>query len=67
MDDKLYQESRQLAQEKIEARMRLLSMPPEEAQKLVDMTLYPQSWKFQPEDNDIWEESLSLYEAKVDA
>ena len=50
-------ESERLAQEKIEARLRLLAMPPEEAQKLVDMTLYPQYWEFHLEDHE-WEESI---------
>ena len=59
-------ESERLAQEKIKARLRLLAMPPEEAQKLVDMTLYPQYWKFRSEDDDVWSESLSLYEPEID-
>lgn len=35
-------------------------MSPEEAQKLVDMTLYPQYWEFHPEDH-LWEESIPTY------
>ncbi len=65
MDDKIDWESEQLAQKKIEARIRLLAMPPEEAQKLAEQTLYPQYWKLHSEDN-VWEESLSLYEAEID-
>lgn len=49
-----------LAQEKIEARLQLLAMPPEEAQKLVDMTLYPQYWEFRSEDH-VWEEFILTY------
>ncbi len=52
-----YEASQRLAQEKIDARMRLLALPPEEAQKLVDQTLYPQYWKFSSEDN-IWSETI---------
>lgn len=52
-----YGGTQQLACEKIDARMRLLAMPPEEAQKLVDMTLYPQYWEFSLE-NYTWEESI---------
>lgn len=48
----------QLMQEKIEARKRLLALPPEEAQKLVEQTLYPQYWEFRSDDN-VWEESLN--------
>lgn len=50
----------QLAQEKIEARIKLLAMPPEEAQKLVEQTLYPQYWQFCLEDH-AWEESIPTY------
>ncbi len=50
-------ESERLAQEKIEARMRLLAMPPSEAQKLTNQTLKPQYWKFDPS-NHVWDESI---------
>ena len=40
---------RQFAEQKTEARMRLLAMPPEEAQSLVDQTLYPQFWNYDPD------------------
>lgn len=53
-----YGGTEQLAQDKIEARMRLLAMPPESAQKLVEQTLYPQNWDVRPEDIK-WEESIS--------
>jgi len=66
MDDQLYWESEQLAIEKIEARIRLLAMPPEEAQKLVEQTLYPQYWEFRSEDN-IWEESIPTHYGEIDA
>lgn len=51
------EESQRLAQEKIDARIRLLAMPLEEAQKLVNQTLYPQHWTFRSEDN-IWSETI---------
>lgn len=53
----LYGGTEQLAEDKIAARMRLLAMPPESAQKLVEQTLYPQSWDVRPEDIK-WEESI---------
>ncbi|MBR8828812.1 MAG: hypothetical protein DSM107014_13075 [Gomphosphaeria aponina SAG 52.96 = DSM 107014] len=58
-------QSEQLAQEKIEARKRLLAMPPEEAQKQVEKTLYPQYWELSLEDN-IWEESIPTYYGETD-
>ena len=45
----------ELAQDKVEARMRLLAMPKEEAQKLVEQTIYPHLWEVRPEDIK-WEE-----------
>lgn len=36
-----YGGTEQLAADKIEARMRLLAMPPEAAQRIVEQTLYP--------------------------
>lgn len=53
-----YGGTEQLAQDKIEARIRLLAMPPAEAQKLVEETLYPQKWDVHLEDIK-WEESIS--------
>ena len=53
-----YGGTEQLAQDKIEARMRLLAMPPAEAQKLVEQTLYPQKWSIRLEDIK-WSESIS--------
>lgn len=55
----------QLMQEKIEARKRLLGLPPEEAQKLVERTLYPQYWEFRSEDN-VWEESIPTIYGEID-
>lgn len=55
----------QLMQEKIEARKRLLALPPEEAQKLVEQTLYPQYWEFRSEDN-VWEESIPTIYGEID-
>jgi hypothetical protein len=46
-----------LAQEKNQARERLLTMPPIEAQKLVEPTIYPQYWEYFLNE-DVWEESL---------
>ena len=40
----------ELAQDKIEARIRLLAMPTEEAQKLASQTIYPHLWEVRPED-----------------
>jgi len=60
-----YEESQRLAQEKIDARVRLLAMPPESAQKLVNQTLYPQYWKFRSEDN-IWEETIPTNYGETD-
>ena len=53
-------DSNELAQKKIEARLRLLAMPPEEAQRIVEQTLYPQLWECRIEDHE-WEESLPTY------
>ncbi|PSB43220.1 hypothetical protein C7B80_24875 [Cyanosarcina cf. burmensis CCALA 770] len=52
-----YGGTEQLAVDKIEARMRLLAMPPEAAQRIVEQTLYPQYWDVRPEDIK-WEESI---------
>ena len=35
-------------------------MPPEEAQKLVEQTLYPQYWEFNIADHE-WAESIPTY------
>jgi hypothetical protein len=62
-DDDIIVSSRQstrLAQEKIKARMQLLAMPKEEAQKLVEQTLYPQYWEFDPSTH-VWEESIPTH------
>jgi hypothetical protein len=54
-----------LAQQKIEARLQLLAMPPEEAQKIVEQTLYPQFWECRTEDYR-WEESLPSHYGETD-
>ncbi len=51
----------ELAQDKIEARMRLLAMPVLEAQKLVEQTIYPHQWEVRPEDIK-WEGSSLISE-----
>jgi hypothetical protein len=58
-------ELKALAQQKIEARLRLLKMPPEEAQKIVEQTLYPQFWECRTEDYR-WEESLPSHYGETD-
>ena len=40
----------ELAQDKIEARMQLLTTPKEEAQKIVEQTIYPHLWEVRPQD-----------------
>ncbi len=53
------------AQNKIEARMRLLAMPKEEAQKLASQTIYPQLWEVRPEEIK-WEGSSLSFEDEDD-
>lgn len=60
-----YGGTKQLAQEKIKARMELLAMPPSEAQKLVDMTLYPQYWSLRLE-NLKWSETIPSHYGEDD-
>jgi hypothetical protein len=43
-----YSGTEELAKAKIAARQNLLSMEPKEAQKLANMTLYPQYWSCDP-------------------
>ncbi|NJM76632.1 MAG: hypothetical protein HC852_13660 [Acaryochloridaceae cyanobacterium RU_4_10] len=45
-----------LLEQKVQARERLLKLPPEEAQRIVDQVLYPQYW--QAIDVTVWEESI---------
>lgn len=45
-----------LLEQKVQARERLLQLPPEEAQRIVDQVLYPQYW--QAIDVAVWEESI---------
>ncbi|PSB01403.1 hypothetical protein [Merismopedia glauca] len=61
-----YGGSEELALAKIEARQKLLAMPPLEAQKLVDMTLYPQYWSCNTEEF-IWDESIPTYYGETDS
>ena len=49
------------AQDKIEARMRLLAMPKEEAQKIASQTIYPNQWEVRPEEIK-WEGSSLISE-----
>jgi len=49
-----------LSQEKIDARMRLLAMSPEEAQKLANQTLQPRLWRFDPRTH-VWDESIPTH------
>jgi len=55
----------ELAQDKIEARMRLLAMPKEEAKKLVEPTIYPHLWEVRPQDIK-WEGSSLISESADD-
>lgn len=57
--------STRLEQEKSEARKELLSLPPIEAQKLVEQTLYPQYWEYSHLE-DVWEESLPSCYGEID-
>jgi hypothetical protein len=59
-------DSQRLAKEKQEARERLLAMPPEIAQQLVDQTLYPQFWSYTVEDL-ILDESIPTHYGEIDA
>ena len=52
--------SAELAAEKIAARQKLLAMPPDEAQELVNQTLHPHLWTLDP-DQDPWEESIATH------
>ena len=57
--------SEELAAEKIVARQKLLAMPPEEAQALVNQTLYPHLWTLDP-DQEPWEESIETHYGETD-
>ena len=59
-------DSEALAQQKIAARLRLLELPPEEAQAIVEQTLYPQLWQCRAEDHH-WEESLPSKYGETDS
>ncbi|PZD70187.1 hypothetical protein C1752_17093 [Acaryochloris thomasi RCC1774] len=57
--------SEELAAEKIAARKKLLSMPAEEAQALVNQTLHPHLWELDP-DQEPWEESIETHDGEMD-
>ncbi|MGF1601845.1 MAG: hypothetical protein ACFCU8_07460 [Thermosynechococcaceae cyanobacterium] len=52
--------SEELATEKVAARLRLLTMPPDQAQQLVNQTLYPQYLELAP-NQSTWEESIETH------
>ena len=52
---------KELEQQKIDARMKLLAMNPEEAQELVNQVFFPHLWK--PVDVLWWEESIDSEES----
>lgn len=54
-----------LAQQKKQARKKLLSLEPEIAQKQVNQTLYPQLWEHDPEANP-WDESIPTSYGETD-
>lgn len=59
-DRSFFVELGNLLQAKINARKRLLAMPPAEAQRLADKTLYPEYWEYNPQDHD-WDESIPTH------
>ncbi len=59
------QQLQKLAQEKIEARQKLMNLPAKEAQKLVDQTLYPEYWDFNINEHS-WEESIPTNYGQTD-
>lgn len=59
------QESPKYAREKIEARAKLLNLPPQTAQNLVNQTLYPKLWHFDIS-NHSWEESIPTKYGETD-
>lgn len=56
----------QLQQDKIEARKNLLNLSPEEAQNLVNQTLYPELWQLDM-DHHNWEESIPTNYGQTDS
>jgi hypothetical protein len=56
----------ELAVEKIAARQKLLLMDPDEAQQLVNQTLYPEYWELDP-NQEQWEESIETHYGETDA
>lgn len=59
------QQLQKLAQEKIEARQKLINLSAKEAQKLVDQTLYPEYWDFNINEHS-WEESIPTNYGQTD-
>lgn len=59
------QDLHKLAQEKIEARKKILQLAPKEAEKLVNQTLYPEYWQFDINEHS-WEESIPIHYGKID-
>lgn len=57
--------SEELEVEKIAARQKLLSMPPEEAQALVNQVLHPHLWELDP-DRESWKESIETHYGDTD-
>ncbi len=60
-----YSTREQLAYDKIQAREKLLSLPPKIAQTQVEQTLYPQYWEYQTNENP-WEESIPTSYGETD-
>jgi hypothetical protein len=58
-------ELEELARQKVVARLRLLDLPPEEAQSIVEQTLYPQFWECSTTAIG-WEESLPSHYGEFD-
>jgi hypothetical protein len=57
--------TKNLLEQKIEARKRLLELDPKKAQQHVDQVLYPQYWEVI--DGPLWEDSLEVDSAETNA
>jgi hypothetical protein len=55
-DPSIATDLKDLLEQKTQARERLLQLPPEEAQRIVDQILYPQYW--QATEVTVWEENI---------
>jgi hypothetical protein len=55
-DPSIATDLKDLLEQKTQARERLLQLPPEEAQLIVDQILYPQYW--QATEVTVWEENI---------